>query len=92
MWRPWAISPCEADTAMAVSLGSGWRASSAPGTAHHCYYLHHSTKPDKIALHCYMVTILILNEKKNAISSANLDDTIDFCIFFKRKRSMGNLK
>jgi hypothetical protein len=72
---------------MAVSLGSGWHASSAPGTAHHCYYLHHSTKPDKIALHCYMVTILILNEKKNAISSANLDDTIDFCIFLREKEA-----
>jgi hypothetical protein len=34
MWRPWVIAPFEADTAMALSLGSGWHASSAPGTDH----------------------------------------------------------
>jgi hypothetical protein len=33
-----------------------------------------------------MVTILILNEK-NAISSANLDDTIGFCIFLREKEA-----
>jgi len=50
---------------MALSLGSGCLAGMPPlpGTAHHCYYLHHSTKPDKIALPCYLVAIEMRGEE-----------------------------